>query len=129
MVFKLKATLSLQINIVILDNSIFVGNITRRSLPALLEEGSISEHYYNKCYRAVCVFYVKSMDYIKETFSLDDDIIKHAKLTNFQLRDGIDFSYITFFCREVCKLKKMQLLFFHFVFKYVVLTCLDMRIY
>ena len=59
----------------------------RRSLPALLEGGSNSEHYYNKFYKAVRAFYVKSIDYIKPTFPLDDDIIKHAKLANFQLRD------------------------------------------
>ena len=63
----------------------------------LLEGGSISEHYYNKFYKAVHAFYVKSMDYIKETFPLNDDIIKHAKLANFQLRDGMDFSNVTFF--------------------------------
>lgn len=79
--------------------------MTRRNLTALLDEGSISEHCYNRFYKAVRAFYVKSMDYIKKTFPIDDDIIKHAKLANFQLRDGMDFSYVSFFVERYLKMK------------------------
>ncbi|CAB4010806.1 Hypothetical predicted protein [Paramuricea clavata] len=47
------------------------------------------------------------MDYKKKTFPIDD-IIKHAKLANFQLRDGMDFLYVSFFVERYANVLKFS---------------------
>lgn len=80
-----------------IDESIFVGIMTRRQLRKLLDEGDISPSLVTEFYRGVRAFFVRAFQYALDNLPLNDELLKNAKFTSFMSRDSIYFSKIEYF--------------------------------
>ena len=76
---------------------IFIGFMTRQVLRQSLDGGDISNFEVKKFYKGVRQFYVKSVNYIIDTYPMTDEVLHHARFLNFDKRLSIGFDSIEFF--------------------------------
>lgn len=68
------------------EDCIFVGFVTRQKLRAL-ENGDVSSQACRKFLQGVRSFYGAAVGYIKAKFPLEDDVLRHARVVNFEKRE------------------------------------------
>ena len=79
-----------------IDESIFIGIITRSKLRTLVNSGDISPTESNKFF-SVRAFYVLAMKYALKNLPLNDDLLKKASFVNFSSRNDVTFSQVEYF--------------------------------
>ena len=79
------------------NDCIFIGFVTRQKLKTLVNEGDITPHASNKFLQGVRSFYEAAVEYIKAKFPLNDDVLLHARVVNFEKREASQFSDIEYF--------------------------------
>jgi len=65
------------------EDCIFVGFVTSQKLRAL-ENGDVSSQACRKFLQGVRSFYEAAVGYIKVQFPLEDDVLRHARVVNFE---------------------------------------------
>ena len=79
------------------DLNIFVGFTTKQLVQKLLHDGDIAESDSKRFYRGVRAFYMTTAGYIISTYPLKDDVLKHARLIDFEKRQTCTFESVEFF--------------------------------
>ena len=81
------------------DDCLFVGFVTRQKLKALVNEGYmyITPQASRKFLQGVQSFYETAVGYMKAKFPLNDDVLLHAKVVNFEKRETSQISDIEYF--------------------------------
>ena len=80
-----------------LDQSIFVGIMTKRVLQKLLDDGEISSLQVTQFYKGVRAFYVRALEYALDNLPLKDDSLKNASFVSYKKRDDASFSQVEYF--------------------------------
>ena len=89
------------------DSNIFVGFMTRQLLLKLLNDGDIGISAVTKFYTAVRRFYTTTMDYVKKTYPLKDDVLMYSKFINIQRREECTFDSVEYFLYRYPHLKHL----------------------
>lgn len=79
------------------DSGVFVGFLTKQTLQKLLNDGDIADSAVTQFYKGVRMFYTKAVMYIKSTFPLKDDLLRHARSLNFEKRGEVSFDTVESF--------------------------------
>ena len=81
-----------------LDNStMFIGFMTKQLIQKLHRDGDISDSDVSHFYNGVRKFYMKTAHYIKSTYPLNDEVLQHAKLIDFERRETVTFESVEYF--------------------------------
>ena len=80
-----------------LDQSIFVGIMTKRALQKLLDDGEISSLQVTQFYEGVRAFYVRALEYAPDNLPLKDGLLKNASFVSYKKRDNASFSQVEYF--------------------------------
>ena len=80
-----------------IDESIFIGIITRSKLRTLVNSGDISLTESNKFFKSVRAFYVLAMEYALKNLPLNDDLLKKASFVNLSSQNDVTFSQVEYF--------------------------------
>ena len=86
-----------------LDQSIFVGIMTKRVLQKLLDDGEISSLQVTKFYKGVRAFYVRALEYALDNLPLKDDLLKNASFVSYKKREDASFSQVEYFVDRFVK--------------------------
>ena len=70
-----------------LDQSIFVGIMTKRVLQKLLDDVEISSLQVTQFYKGVRAFYVRALEYALDNLPLKDDLLKNASFVTYKKRE------------------------------------------
>ena len=89
-------------------SKIFIGFMTKQLLRHLLDDGDISNSEVNKFYSGVLKFYTIAAQYILATYPLNDDVLYHAKLLNFESREDIEFDSLEYFIERFPHLHELR---------------------
>ena len=80
-----------------LDESVFIGMSTKLCVRKKLAEGDISPAQKRKFYDSVRAFYERAWEYALDNLPLDDVLLKHASLVNFNSREEVTFVQVEYF--------------------------------
>jgi hypothetical protein len=80
-----------------IDQSIFVGIMTKRVLQKVLDDGEISPLQVTQFYKGVRAFYVRALEYALDNLPLKDDLLKNASFVSYKKREDTSFSQVEYF--------------------------------
>ena len=81
----------------IIDQSIFVGIMTKRFLQKLLDDGEISSLEITQFYKGVRAFYVRALEYALDNLPLKDNLLKNASFVSYKKKEDASFSQVEYF--------------------------------